>query len=159
MIVYKLFDLHKNGLGPLYVNRSDRYPMNEWIEAEMGPLADDKHVKSKLGNLSAKHPGFHCTKIPFTDWIGVKTNEGLVRRKNNVWVECEVKGNEVEPDWYHIPDGFYYFRTNSKQKDPWIIARYIKLLRVLSDEEVASVCRAHGIEPQRKEGEECCAAS
>lgn len=154
MKVYKMFDLHKDGtLGPLYVNRADRMPLNEWLEAKMGPAADETHVKSKLGNLSSKHPGFHCTTVPFSDWIGKKQDGQLVRRVNNVWCECEIKGKEVKPDWFHIPEGYYYFKTNSKQKDPWIIAKYLKINRILSNDEVDRLCLEKGIQPQPMERE------
>ena len=47
--------------------------------------------------------------------------------------------------------GYYFFRTNSKQKEPWIISDKIKIKRVLTDAEVSEICAAKGIVAQRKE--------
>lgn len=152
MKTYKLFR-NKNGkLYPLYVKRNEETPVGKWIKAECGDLADDTHVKSSLGALSLR-PGWHSTKIPFTDWIGKKMPDGtLAQKPDTVWCECEVRGNELEVKEKRglrtIPLGYYFFRTNSKQKDPWIISGEIRINKVLRNEEVAEICRRNGIEPQ-----------
>ena len=50
-----------------------------------------------------------------------------------------------------LPDGWYYYKTNSKQEEPWIISKEMKIVRVLSDAEVDEICRSFGVEPQRRE--------
>lgn len=78
----------------------------------------------------------------------------LAQRANTVWCECEVKGKEVEcverNGFREVPKGtYYFFRTNSKQKEPWIISDYLKIKKVLTNAEVAEICRENGIEPQK----------
>lgn len=99
--------------------------------------------------------GWHSTGIPFTDWIGEKQDDGtLAQRKDTVWCECEVKGTEIESktkNGYDIipDDSYYFFRTNSKQTDPWIVSDWLKVVKKLSNDEVAEICRSNGIEPQK----------
>ena len=120
-----------------------------------GELADEDHVKARGegGRLSLR-AGWHSTLIPFTDWIGARQADGtLAQRKDTVWCECEVDGYQVKTEarngFAKVPtDCWYYFKTNSKQKDPWIISDLIKVNRILSNEEVAKICRANGTEPQ-----------
>ena len=101
-------------------------------------------------------PGFHSCEIPVTDWIGKKDSDGtLIQRKDTVWCECEVRGKQlIVTERYglrELPEGWYYFRTNSKQEDPWIISKELMVIRVLTNEEVDTICIAHGKEPQRRE--------
>ena len=69
--------------------------------------------------------------------------------------ECEVAGKEQivteRNGLRHLPRGWYRFKTNTKQKEPWVISDNIKVIRILSDTEVAEICKANGYEPQRKE--------
>ena len=156
MITYKLFREKDGKLYPLYVNANDTTPIGEWIKSKPGTKVDDTHVKAKgCGGKLRLRSGWHSTNIPFTDWIGEKQADGtLAQRKDCVWCECEVKGTEVESrtqNGYDIvpEDSYYYFRTNSKQIDPWIISDWLKVNRKLTNDEVANICRANGIEPQR----------
>ena len=125
------------------------------IQEALGEKVDDTHVKaSGCGGKLSLRPGFHSTRVPFTDWIGEKQDDGsLAQRKDTVWCECEVEGNEViVKDRYGLrtlPDGWYYFRTNSKQVDPWIISNKLKINRKLTYEEVKEICKANGIEAQK----------
>ena len=111
------------------------------------------------GNRLALRPGFHSTKVPFTDWIGKKGPDGrLYQRKDTVWCECEVDGDvEVVPGrtgLRRLPRDWYYLKTNSRQKDPWIISNRILIRRILSRSEVEAICKAHGLNAQPMEGEE-----
>lgn len=153
MKTYKLFRTKNGKLYPLYVNANKETPIGEWVDAEVGQAVDETHVKSKLGPLSMR-PGWHSTETPFTDWMGKKMEDGtLAQKPDTVWCECEVEGNQLKVTNRYgsreLLDGWYFFRTNSKQKDPWIISNKLKINRVLSNEEVASICRSKGIEPQR----------
>ena len=153
MKTYKLFRIKNGKLYPLYVNANKETIIGEWIPAEVGEKKDDTHVKSKLGSLSLR-PGWHSTETPFTDWIGKKMPDGtLAQRIDTVWCECEVEGKQFNVTNREgsrvLLDGWYFYKTNSKQKEPWIISNRIKINKILSNEEVAEICRAKGIEPQK----------
>lgn len=156
MKTYKLFRVKGTKLYPLYVEADREMQIGKWLEASIGEKVDDTHVKAKgcSGRLALRG-GFHSTKIPFTDWIGKKQEDGsLAQRQDTVWCECEVKGNEVESKtkkgYEMVPyNSYYYFKTNSKQKEPWIISDWIKVVRILSNDEVADICLANGVEPQK----------
>ena len=98
MKTYKLFRVKGTKLYPLYVNAKEEIPFYKWIQSKPGELVDDTHVKaSGCGGKLALRSGYHSTTIPFTDWIGEKQDDGtLAQRKDCVWCECEVKGDEVE---------------------------------------------------------------
>ena len=164
---YKMFRIKDGRLYPLYVLANKETKMNEWLDAEDGPMVDGK-VKSKLGKL-AYRPGWHIAEIPNSPWIGKKENGELVRRVDNVWCEVEYHTDiNYQPEarengwrggkWAaqraylkHIPVGGYYkFRTNTNG-DVWIIAGEIKVTKILTDEEVNAICRANGVVPQRVE--------
>ena len=155
--VYKLFRVRNGNLYPLYVESKREMPIGVWLEAQVGEKADDTHVKaSGCGGKLALRPGFHSTTVPYTDWIGKKMHDGsLVQRANTVWCECEINGNEQiitdRRGLKTLPDGYYKFKTNSKQRDPWIISRVLFIRRILTDEEVRDICKANGLTAQRKE--------
>lgn len=155
MITYKLFRIKNNKLYPLYVEADREMELGKWLDAEVGEKIDDTHVKAKgcSGRLSLR-PGWHSTKIPFTDWIGKRQPDGtLAQRPDTVWCECEVEGKQLEvTDRYgsrELLDGWYYFKTNAKQVDPWIISNKIKVNKVLTNEEVVGICKSFGIEAQK----------
>ena len=96
MKTYKLFRIRNGKLYPLYVEASREMIVGEWLNAGVGALIDETHVKaSGCGGKLALRPGFHSTLIPFTDWIGKKMPDGtLAQRKDTVWCECEVEGKQ-----------------------------------------------------------------
>ena len=152
MRTYKLFRRANDGLHPLYVLADQTVPLGRWLPAEIGPLADPTHVKAR-GSVLSLRPGWHSTEIPFTDWIGKRGEDGrLYQRPDTVWAECEVEGEEVQPEgrWgsRSIPSGWYYFRTNPRQERPWIISDRIKINRILSRGEVEKICAQAGVEAQ-----------
>lgn len=155
MITYKLFRVKNDKLFPLYVEASREMEIGKWLDAGIGEKVDDTHVKaSGCGGKLSLRPGFHSTGIPFTDWIGEKQDDGsLAQRKNTVWCECEVEGQQFEVKDKNgsreLLNGWYYFRTNAKQVDPWIISNKIKINRRLTYEEVKEICKANGIEAQK----------
>ena len=156
MKTYKLFRVKNGKLYPLYVEANREMEVGKWLRSGCGEKLSETRVKARgcSGSLSLRS-GFHSTTIPFTDWIGQKMPDGtLAQRANTVWCECEVKGKEVEcverNGFREVPKGtYYFFRTNSKQKEPWIISDYLKIKKVLSNAEVAEICRENGIEPQK----------
>lgn len=154
MITYKLFRVKNDKLYPLYVDANTEMEIGIPLQAKIGDKADETHVKSRLGSLSLR-PGFHSTQVPFTDWIGKKQDGKLVQRKNTVWCECEVTGDEqtvTERNGLRVlPDTWYYFKTNTKQPYPWIISNSITINRILTQDEVGDICRQYGLEPQEVE--------
>jgi hypothetical protein len=71
MIAYKLLTKRQDGtLGPLFINRKQRVPIGEWLEAE------DHETKGY-----AHRPGWHTTSKPEAPHIA--------QRENRVW--CLVK--------------------------------------------------------------------
>ena len=98
MKVYKLFRVKKDKLYPLYVNAKEEIKVGEWLKSKPGELVDETHVKASgcSGKLRLRS-GYHSTEIPFTDWIGERQSDGsLAQRKDCVWCECEVRGDEIE---------------------------------------------------------------
>lgn len=157
MKTYKLFNIKNGKLFPLYVEAKREMPLDEWLKASCGEKVDETHVRANgCGGKLSLRPGFHSTHIPFTDWIGKKMPDGsLVQRKDTVWCECEVRGNQIEVTNRYglreLPNGWYFFKTNSKQKDPWIISNELKINRILTNAEVDEICKEHGITPQGRE--------
>ena len=157
MVVYKLFRVRYGLLYPLYVEADRVMELGKWLKAQVGELADETHVKATGGGgrLSLR-PGFHSTTVPFTDWIGKKMPNGkLAQRRDTVWCECEIRGKEVSIEERNgsrsIVEGYYKFRTNAKQKDPWLISSEIKINRILSKDEVKTICKAKGMTAQPHE--------
>jgi len=155
MKTYKLFRQKNGRLYPLYVNAKEETPMNTWVKSKPGVLVDETHVKADgCGGKLRLRSGYHSTDIPFVDWIGKKQEDGtLAQRKDCVWCECEVRGKEVQSktnQGYDIvpADSFYLFKTNSKQDRPWVISDWLKVNKVLTNDEVADICHSMGIEPQ-----------
>lgn len=156
MRTYKLFRVKDGKLYPLYVEAKRELPIGKWLLASIGEKADETHVKaSGCGGKLALRPGFHSCFVPWTNWIGKRMNGELVQRKDTVWAECEVRGKHLKVDGgsKELLNGWYYFRTNSKQKDPWVISRELKIIRILTDAEVDDLCTAAGMVAQKRESE------
>ena len=159
MLVYKLFKAKEGRLYPLYVEADREMALGKWLKAQVGKLADPTHVKaSGCGGKLSLRPGFHSTTVPFTDWIGKKMPDGkLAQRADTVWCECEIRGQEVKVPERNgsrtIIKGYYRFKTNSKQKEPWLISSEIKINRILTQSEVKKICAEKGIKAQVHESE------
>ena len=160
MKVYKLFRQTKDGnLHPMFVGSKEVTPIGIWLPAKVGEkTADNRKVKSKLGGLAVR-PGWHCCELPFAGHIGKRQSDGsLYQSADTVWAEVEIPDKEVTAevvaanpktkDSKVLVDGWYWFKPNKAAKVRWLISSVIKVLRILSNEEVASICREHGIEPQ-----------
>lgn len=183
-IGYKLFKVKASQPGklfPLYVYANEETPMNEWVDAKLGEVASDgKHVKSKLGELALRG-GWHLNEnVPHVTHIGRKDENGNISYlfEDQVWCEVEYsdsidyqplvnengknKHGKVIPKnacMREVPvDGFYRYKTNANQSEPWIIAGAIKINRVLSDAEVYDICKAKGYEALPRYGGEFNAA-
>ena len=157
MKTYKLFRIKNGKLYPLYVEAKREIVMNEWLAAHVGEKVDETHVKaSGCGGKLSLRPGFHSCEIPYTNWIGKRDYDGtLMQRKDTVWCECEVRGDQLmvtnRYGLRELPEGWYYFRTNTQQTDPWIISKEVKVVRILSNKEVDEICTLHGLVAQKRE--------
>jgi len=156
-------------LFPLFVNSDMAVPVGYWVKAAIGEQAPSsksgsKQVKSKLGALAFR-PGWHSGDIPVATHIGEKSSKSdiapSIRPTNQVWAEVEVsddfdwqsealkradknKDGKINPRTAHITDrlpdeGHYKYKTNSNMTGSWIISGEMKVVRVLSDDEVKSI--------------------
>lgn len=159
---YKLFKIKKNKLYPLYVDTKTEIPINKWVTAKEAPQTLNGKVKSKLGEL-AYRPGFHLTIIPLADHIGKKQQNGqLYQAQDTVW--CEVQYC-ADNDYTNIADqngkvnrdkclksipknGFYRYKTNPNAKVEWLITSDIKVIKILTHNEVIKICNKNGYEAQ-----------
>jgi len=73
MIAYKLLTRRADGsLGPLFINRKQRVPIGEWLEAECHPTPGYQ-----------VRPGWHCTTWPVAPHLSPK---------GRVWCLVEIEG-------------------------------------------------------------------
>jgi len=167
---YKLFRLKDGKLYPLFVDTSTEMPIGQWLEAKEGEKINNK-VKSKIGPLCFR-PGFHLSDIPLAIHIGVKGESGDIEfmHKDHVWCECEyddkynyqsiannngTKNGKLSPKYAYLDyipkNGYYRYKTSPNMLGEWIIAGNIKVLRILSDEEVAEILVNKGYTPMLRE--------
>ena len=105
MTAYKLVRQMKDGsLAPLFINKTSRFILNTWMQAEDHPTKGFAH-----------RPGFHCTlksEAPHLSVGGEKTGKG------RVWVEVEVKDYKK----YNRPES---------QGGTWVLAQKMKIVKTL----------------------------
>jgi len=78
MKAYKLLRKRKDGsLGPLFINRRQRIPIGEWLQAEDHPTKG-----------YARRPGWHVAAEPSAPHLS---------EKGRVWMEVEID------DYYRFP--------------------------------------------------------
>lgn len=174
---YKLFRTLRNKPGklfPLYVYADKEVPIGEWVDAECGIITKNGNVKSLLGPL-AYRPGWHINDgCPYVTHIYSIHGGKKYQKDNTVWCEVEYsddidyqeeanlagtnkKGKIIPRKAYlkKIPEnGCYHYKTSPSMYGEWIIAGCMKIVRVLSFEEVKELCAKHGLtplEPYKKE--------
>ena len=166
---FKLFRTRGGKLHPLYVLATKAIPVGEWIDAEEGIRTPDGKVKSRLGSLHYR-PGFHSGDLPMATHIGGKSQKGLkapdYRPADQVWAEVELPD---DVDWQaeanrrgynskgkfvagraeisdQIPvGGCYRYKTNPNMSGWWLISGSMRVLRVLTDDEVKAINDAAGV--------------
>ena len=100
MIAYKLFRVLKNGeITPLFINKTKRLPLKEWMEAEPHLTKDFKF-----------RPYWHCTSKPIAPHLSMK---------NRAWYEVEIKDFK-EMNRPNNQGGLWYLSNNLR-----IIQKYI----------------------------------
>lgn len=152
LTTYKLFRIKHDKLYPLYVFANESIPMNEWLVAKEGQRYPNGKVKSKLGQLAFR-PGWHSSDYPVALHIGESrdgSNKPKYRPKDQVWVQCLINDNvnwqqkadaqgKSDKSKYlkEIPyNGYYKYRTNPNMYGYWYISGEIKLVKILTDQEV-----------------------
>lgn len=168
---YKLFRVNSKRPGklfPLFVDANTPIGLGKWIEAKSGDKFPSGKVKSKLGPL-AYRPGWHSGDLPVATHIGLRpkgAKKPVYRRPTEVWAEVLVpddydwqviadsrakktKGGKIIPKTAHITDqlplnGHYRYKTNPNMTGNWIISGQIKVIKVLSDEQVERINSAAG---------------
>ena len=166
-IGYKLFIKKNNKLHSLYVNATEEIPLLKWLPANSGQRTLQGKVKSKLGEL-AYRPGWHLQKeVPYVTHIYTIHNGIKYQKENSIWCIVEYadhidyqdeankiginKQGNIVPKMAYLPyipeNGCYTYRTCPQMTGSWIISGAIKVIRELSNEEVARICREHGYEP------------
>lgn len=160
---------------PLFVGADKPVPFGVWIEAELLKPQDGGKIKSKLGPLAfrpgwhsgdvpvATHIGDKSQDPETGEWSTKPTH----RNKNYVWAEVEVandvdwqsvansratrnKNGELVARTAHITDqlpvgGFYRYKTNPNMTGEWLISGEIKVIRVLTDDEVIALNNERGV--------------
>ena len=156
---YKLFSGKSGRVRPLYVGANQDIPVGVWLDATEGTEGKPsktgrKRVKSKLGGLSYR-PGWHAGDLPIAGHIGTKDKAGAMqRRSNEVWAEVLLSADkdyqsEAGPNGlpYLPEDGYYRFKTNSNMEGDWMIAGSMKIIKILSENEVNQILEAAGVAP------------
>ena len=157
---WKLFEMNEEGrLFPLFINKKEETPMNEWVMAEI----IDYHPSF------AHRPGWHIgAGVPSAAWLmsadeTYKSQRG--KRFRRVWCEVEYVADidytsiveKLSQKCFkdRLPDGgFYNFRESGNRL--WIIADRIRITRVLSEEERLNILKElnynekEAFEPYRK---------
>lgn len=146
---YKLFRQDKNGdLHPLYVHSKDTIPVGKWILAkDNAPRTETGKVKGKM--ILKYRPGFHVA--------GSRPEAPQITNQSGcVWCRVEFLANidynpeaqengrnkngkiiPVKSDIDHLPyNGWYYYKTSHKQDEPWIICDRIKVVEILTAQQV-----------------------
>ena len=172
VLACKLFRKDDAGnLYPLYINNKTPLPMGEWLPAEIGAATPSGQVKSKLGPL-AMRPGWHAGDVPVATHIGGKS-QGKAQKKpdyrmdNQVWAEVEFaddvdwqteanaratrnKKGDIVPRTAQITDqvptgGHYRYKTNPNMTGEWLIGGEMRILKVLTDDEVKAINAKAGV--------------
>ena len=170
---YKLLRINKNEPGklfPLYVYADEETPIGVWIDAKEGPSTENGKVWSRLGEL-AYRPGWHINdRLPYVTHIYSTHNGKKYLRDNCVWCEVEYnddvlyqdaaneagrnkKGVVIPKNAYlkYIPkNGYYKYKTSPSMYGEWVISGEMRVVRVMSDEEVYELCARNGFESLRR---------
>lgn len=144
---YKLFRTLKKQPGkifPLFIGKTKATPVGEWIEAEFIPTKG-----------FSERPGWHVGVTPFASHLMKK--DGTMQ-DGRVWAEVEIPD---DVDWQskanltktkdiqgEAPEGGHYsFKRPPSQGGEWLIAGAIKVIKVLTPQEVDNINQSSGNSP------------
>lgn len=147
---YKLFEMDSNGnLFPLFIDKNNSVPMNEWIPAEYHPTKG-----------FATRGGWHIgSDVPDAPWLKAYngTDIGCYKPRwksgRRVWCEVEYNANHDYNEEVSklnkkcftdkVPeDGYYFFREVGK--GTWVITSDIKVIKVLTETERKEIMNRKG---------------
>lgn len=147
---YKLFEQREDGkLFPLFIGKNKETVVGEWIAAEMIPT-----------NGYSVRPGWHLSMTTpdaphLRGYDGSELGPYRSRFKNGKRVWCKVAydmTNDYREEVKKLPkkcftdklpeNGFYYF--DEANRSSWVITSAIKVICVLSDDEVKEILDAQG---------------
>ncbi len=112
MKAYKIMRIGRDGnLYPLFINKKEITPLNEWLTAECHPTKG-----------FAVRQGWHCCFKPLAPHLKLNLKSG----ERRTWVECDAKDYQA------------YDRPES-QGEAWILADKMKVNRILSLDEVDEI--------------------
>jgi hypothetical protein len=116
---YKLFVQRDGALYPLFIGKKTPTPVGTWIKARFIPTDGYAH-----------RPGWHAGILPLAPHLRTKLGK---RASNRVWAEVELPA-----------DDYYLFRTSKMQGGAWLIGGAIRIRRVLSDHQIATILTKAG---------------
>lgn len=112
MKAYKLVRIKKDGkLYPLFINKKVSTPIGVWLDAECYPTKG-----------FAVRKGWHCTMMPKAPHLAMKLASGEQR----VWCEVEI-------------EDYDFFERPIKQGGTWALAQKMKIIKILTIEEVDEI--------------------
>lgn len=143
MRAYKLFQVKRSQPGrifPLFIGKAKATPIGEWVQAEFIPTKG-----------FAPRPGWHVGPLPKAQHL--MCQDGTMP-EDRTWAEVEISASvDYTPLAQSHPtrdlrdqvpvDGFYRFPRPSNQGGEWVIAGAIRVLRLLSEEEVQQILERH----------------
>ena len=104
---YKLFRKMNDGtLSPLFINKTQRIPVGQWLPAEDHPTKGFAH-----------RPGWHATLKPEAPHLTTTPKAARPR----VWCEVEVKG-------------FCTYNRPESQGGTWVLANQLRVIREVTHE-------------------------
>lgn len=105
MKAYKLLRKRKDGsLGPLFINRRQVIPPNQWLAAESHPTKG-----------FAVRPGWHCAPTPEAPHLKTELRSGECR----VWCEVSI-------------EQFTEYARPAAQGGKWLLAERMRIVRELN---------------------------
>lgn len=123
-IIYKKVRQLKNGqVKPLFIGKTKPFEFGQWMHCEFIPT--DGFAERSLGTDENGNEigGWHGCFVPIAPHIADELKTGEVR----VWMECEAKGKNATYDRPLLQGG------------TWCLYEWIKPVRILTEEEVATI--------------------
>ena len=117
-IVYKKVRVKGDDYYPLFIDRNKPFQFGTWMRAEYHPTKGFAPRSLGIDTEGKEIGGWHCCYQPVAPHLADQLKSG----ERRVWLECEAKG-KIEK----------YDRPES-QGGAWLLAEYIKPLRVLREE-------------------------
>lgn len=156
---------------PAKTGGSHKIP-NDEVKRELLKRGHIKSMKTNSIKAVAYRPGWHSGDLPMSKHLGSKSSAKAkapdTRSDDQVWAEVEMaadvdwqteankradrkKNGEIIARTAHITDqmpadGFYRYKTNPNMVGEWLIGGAMKVVRILSDAEVATLNKEAGVE-------------